>query len=101
MNRYTNRKSFDLEWVERWARLVNEDRILPVRGRFFTGRFVIGIDDTDYLIDVQKGKVQRIAQTRELDRIQWCRVPDGGNRTGAGPCQGIRHLHPTRSRPVL
>ncbi len=63
MSRYANRKSFDLEWVERWARLVNEDRILPVIGRFFTGRFVIGIDDTDYLIEVQKGKVQRIAET--------------------------------------
>ena len=62
MNRYSSRKSFDLEWVERWARLVNEDRILPVIGRFFTGRFVLGIDETDYLIEVNKGKIQRIAE---------------------------------------
>jgi len=56
------RKAFDLEWVERWARQVNEDRRLPVIGRFFSGRFVLGIDDTDYLIEVNKGKVQKIAE---------------------------------------
>jgi len=27
MSRYGSRKSFDLEWIERWARCVNEDRI--------------------------------------------------------------------------
>jgi hypothetical protein len=62
MNRYTSRKSFDMGWVERWAHQVNEDRILPVVGRFFTGKFVLGIDDTDYLIEVNKGKIQRIAE---------------------------------------
>ena len=63
MSRMGSRKSFDLEWVERWARLVNEDRRLPVIGRFFTGRFVLGIDDTDFLIAVNQGKVQRIAES--------------------------------------
>ncbi len=63
MSRIGSRKSFDLEWVERWARLVNEDRRLPVIGRFFTGRFVLGIDDTDFLIAVNQGKVQRIAES--------------------------------------
>jgi hypothetical protein len=62
MSRYSTRKSFDLEWVEQWARRVNEDRILAVIGRFFTGRFVLGIDETDYLIEVSKGKIQRIAE---------------------------------------
>src|ERR1700735_2256661 len=62
MSRNSSRKSFDLEWVEHWARRVNEDRILPVIGRFFTGRFVLGIDETDYLIEVSKGKIQRIAE---------------------------------------
>ena len=63
MSRMGSRKSFDLEWVERWARLVNEDRRLPVIGRFFSGRFVLGIDDTDFLIAVNQGKVQRIAES--------------------------------------
>jgi len=62
MSRYSTRKSFDLEWVEHWARRVNEDRILAVIGRFFTGRFVLGVNDTDYLIEVSKGKIQRIAE---------------------------------------
>lgn len=62
MSRYSSRKSFDLEWVERWARQVNDDRILPVIGRFFTGRFVLGIDETDFLIEVRGGKIQRISE---------------------------------------
>lgn len=62
MSRMGGRKAFDLDWVERWARQVNEDRRLPVIGRFFTGRFVLGIDDTEYLIEVSKGKIQKIAE---------------------------------------
>ena len=62
MSRMGGRKAFDLDWVERWARQVNEDRRLPVIGRFFSGRFVLGIDDTDYMIEVSKGKVQKIAE---------------------------------------
>ena len=56
MSRHSTRKSFDLEWVEHWARRVNEDRILAVIGRFFTGRFVLGVDETDYLIEVSRGR---------------------------------------------
>ena len=62
MTRIGSRKSFDLEWIERWARQVNDDRILPVIGRFFNGKFVLGVDETDYLIEVRGGKVQRIAE---------------------------------------
>lgn len=62
MSRYAGRRSFDLEWVERWARAVNEDRRLPVIGRFFTNRFVLGVDETEYLIEVRGGKIQRIAE---------------------------------------
>ncbi len=62
MSRMGGRKAFELDWVERWARQVNEDRRLPVIGRFFSGRFVLGIDDTDYLIEVSKGKIQKIAE---------------------------------------
>ncbi|NBR38044.1 MAG: hypothetical protein EBT93_01285 [Alphaproteobacteria bacterium] len=48
--------------MEKWARRVNDDRILPVTGRFFTSRFVIGVDDTDYLIEIHAGKIQRISE---------------------------------------
>jgi len=40
----------------------DEDRRLPVIGRFFTNRFVLGVDDTEYLIEVRNGKIQRIAE---------------------------------------
>jgi len=62
MSKYGGRRSFDLEWIERWARTVNDDRILPVIGRFFTAKFVLGVDDTQYLVDVHNGKIQRIAE---------------------------------------
>ena len=62
MSKYGTRKSFDLEWVERWARTVNDDRILPVVGRFFTAQFVLGVDDAQYLVDVDGGKIKRIAE---------------------------------------
>lgn len=60
MSSYSNRRKFDLDWMERWARVVNDDRILPVTGRFFNGKFVIGVDDTDYLLEVQEGRIRRI-----------------------------------------
>jgi len=62
MSRYVSRKSFDLEWIERWARQVNDDRILPVIGRFFTGKFVLGVDETEFLIEVRNGKINRISE---------------------------------------
>lgn len=62
MSRNGSRRSIDLEWIERWARIVNDDRRLPVIGRFFTSRFIIGVDDTDYLIVVHGGKIQRISE---------------------------------------
>jgi hypothetical protein len=62
MSKYGSRKSFDLEWVERWARCVNDDRILPVVGRFFTNRFVLGVDETEYLVDVRGGRISRISE---------------------------------------
>lgn len=63
MNRQAGtRKTFDLEWIERWARNVNNDRRLPVIGRFFTARFLLGVDEAEYLIEVRNGKIQRIAE---------------------------------------
>ncbi len=59
---YNSRKAFDLEWIERWARIVNDDRILPVIGRFFTSRFLLGFDEREYLIEMQDGKVRRISE---------------------------------------
>ena len=65
MATYGSRRSFDLEWVERWARRVNEDRVLPRIGRFFSGRWVLGVDDTDFLIETRKGKIEKISEGLE------------------------------------
>ena len=62
MSKYGSKRSFDLEWIERWARCVNDDRILPVVGRFFTNRFVLGVDETDFLVEVRGGRITRISE---------------------------------------
>ena len=49
MVRYGTVAQLDMEWIEDWARKVNEDRVLRVIGRFFTANFVLGIEDKDYL----------------------------------------------------
>ena len=67
MAKYSSRKSFDLEWIERWARCVNDDRILPVIGRFFTGKFMLGVDEREYLVEVRAGKIQRISEGLTAD----------------------------------
>ena len=36
-----------------------------MHGRFFTNRFVLGVDDTEYLIEVRKGKIERISEGLE------------------------------------
>lgn len=62
MSKYGSRANFDLEWIERWARKVNEDRVLPVIGRFFTTKFVLGVDDKDFVVEVRNGRIQRIVE---------------------------------------
>ena len=52
MARYASMNHLDIEWIEKWARRVNEDRVLKVIGRFFTANFVIGIEEKDYLIPI-------------------------------------------------
>lgn len=65
MSKYGSRKTFDLEWIERWARRVNEDRVMPRLGRFFNARFVLGVDDIDYLLHMHQGKVEKISEGLE------------------------------------
>lgn len=65
MSKYGSRKTIDLEWIERWARRVNEDRVMPRVGRFFDARFVLGVDDVDYLLHVRQGRVEKISEGLE------------------------------------
>jgi len=65
MSNYGSSNGFDLDWVERWARRVNEDRVFPRLARFFDARFVLGVDDTDYLLEVRGGRIEKIAEGLE------------------------------------
>ncbi len=71
MARYASMNHLDIEWIEKWARRVNEDRVLKVIGRFFTANFVIGIEDKDYLIVVREGRVQAVSDGLTTNMMGW------------------------------
>lgn len=71
MARYTSMNHLDLDWIEKWARRVNEDRVLKVIGRFFTANFVIGIEEKDYLIVVREGRVQAVSDGLTTNMMGW------------------------------
>jgi hypothetical protein len=71
MARYTSMNHLDIEWIEKWARRVNEDRVLKVIGRFFTANFVIGIEEQDYLIVVREGRVQAVSDGLTTNMMGW------------------------------
>ncbi len=71
MARYASMNHLDIEWIEKWARRVNEDRVLKVIGRFFTANFVIGIEEKDYLIVVREGRVQAVSDGLTTNMMGW------------------------------
>jgi hypothetical protein len=71
MARYTSMNHLDIEWIEKWARRVNEDRVLKVIGRFFSANFVIGIEEKDYLIVVREGRVQAVSDGLTTNMMGW------------------------------
>ena len=71
MARYTATATLDLDWFESWARRVNDDKVLRVIGRFFDARFVIGIDDRDYLVVVREGRIQKVSEGLTTNMMGW------------------------------
>ena len=71
MARYSTTAQLDIDWIEEWARKVNEDGVLKVIGRFFNATFVIGIDDRDYLIVVRDGSIQKITDGLTPSMMGW------------------------------
>lgn len=71
MARYTTTAALDLDWFESWARRVNDDKVLRVIGRFFDARFVIGIDDRDYLVVVREGRIQKVSEGLNTNMMGW------------------------------
>jgi len=59
------------QWVEKWAKKVNEDKVLKVIGKFFTANFVIGMDEKDYLIKVREGKIEMVTDEITPNMMGW------------------------------
>ena len=71
MTRYTKLTELDVEWVGKWARKVNDDKVLRVIGRFFDANFVIGIDEQDYIIQVRGGKIEMVSNEIHANMMGW------------------------------
>jgi len=59
------------QWVEKWAKKVNEDKVLKVIGKFFTANFVIGMDEKDYLVKVRDGKIEVVTDEITTNMMGW------------------------------
>ncbi len=46
--------------IERLPELVNGDTALLRRGRFLSTRFLVGVGETEYLVDVREGRIERV-----------------------------------------
>jgi hypothetical protein len=46
--------------LERLPELVNGDPVLLRRGRFLSTRFLVGVGETEYLVDVREGRIERV-----------------------------------------
>ena len=46
--------------LESLPELVNSDPVLVRRGRFLSTRFLVGIGETEYLVDVREGRIERV-----------------------------------------
>jgi hypothetical protein len=48
--------------LENLPELVNGDPVLLRRGRFLSTRFLVGVGETEYLVDVREGRIERVAR---------------------------------------
>jgi len=46
--------------LEKLPELVNGDPVLLRRGRFLSTRFLVGVGETEYLVDVREGRIERV-----------------------------------------
>ncbi|MGH3088775.1 MAG: hypothetical protein ACRDSJ_15830 [Rubrobacteraceae bacterium] len=58
---------FDSQWMNAWQDDVNSDAVLPLIGRYFTTDFLIGFDDTEYLVSVREGRIERITNHLSIE----------------------------------
>jgi len=46
--------------LERLPELVNGDPVLVRRGRFLSTRFLVGVGEIEYLVDIREGRVENV-----------------------------------------
>lgn len=46
--------------IERLPELVNGDPVLLRRGRFLSTRFLVGVGEIEYLVDVREGRIEHV-----------------------------------------
>ena len=46
--------------ISRLPELVNGDAVLVRRGRFLTTRFLVGVGETEYIVDIREGRIERV-----------------------------------------
>jgi hypothetical protein len=51
---------FDSHWMNAWQDAVNADSALSVIGRYFTADFLLGFGDDEYVVSVDRGRIERI-----------------------------------------
>lgn len=71
MTRYAKLADLDIEWISKWARKVNDDKVLRVTGRFFNANFVIGIDEKDFIVKVRDGRIEMVANEIDHNMMGW------------------------------
>lgn len=58
------------QWMENWQKIVNDDKILKVIGRYFTANVLLEIEDKRYLISVKNGRIEQLTD-ENADFFQW------------------------------
>ena len=46
--------------IEKLPELVNGDPVLLRRGRFLSTRFLVGVGEAEYLLDIREGRIERV-----------------------------------------
>ena len=57
-----------IAWMKKYQKAVNSDKEMAVIGDWFTTKFKISFEDTDFRISVLKGKIEEIEQNPRFDR---------------------------------
>lgn len=58
----------NLDWFNRWAEVINNDAEIARLGPFFDGRMCIQVDDTKFILAINRGRVLDVLEQPLWDR---------------------------------